>query len=550
MVTSFVKKGITAFASKQTNIFTAAFFIILTTIFSQILGLLKYRLLVSLFGASSDVGVFFAAFRIPDFVFQVFVAGALSSSFIPLFSDYIRHDRKKDAFAFTSALINIGVIFFIFISAVIIVFSYQLSSLIAPGFSKEELVLMSELMIIIQLSQVFFILGTIITAVLQSFQHFLIPGVASAFYNFGIILGLIVCSSFLGFGIFGAAIGVLIGAVLFFLVQLPLLNTTGFSFHPAVRISSGLKQLVSLMVPRSLTIIVSQFAITANVFFASFISARGLVVLDLAQTLIMAPVLLFGQSIAQASFPSLSLKAENKKEYLAIFVSSFHQIVYLTIPISVLLIVLRIPVVRLFYGASRFDWDATVETGLTLAYFSVSVTAQSLIYLLARGFFAVKDAKTPFYVTLCSVVLNIILSYLFILVYHLPVFSLALSFSVSSLASVVGMFVLLDRKVNLPKIEMLLTVGKILIAGIIMGIALYVPIKLLDQLVFDTTRTINLFLLAGIASGIGLVAYVFFTWLLDIKEAYYIIEVVKKFRSRKTILKQLSEVIDGSRFNP
>lgn len=550
MVTSLVKKGITAFASKQTNIFTAAFFIILTTVFSQILGLLKYRLLVSLFGASSDVGVFFAAFRIPDFVFQVFIAGALSSSFIPLFSDYIRHDRKKDAFAFTSALMNIGVVFFIFVSAIIIVFSYQLSSLIAPGFSKEELTLMSELMIIIQLSQVFFILGTIITAVLQSFQHFLIPGVASAFYNFGIILGLIVCSSFLGFGIFGAAIGVLIGAVLFFLVQLPLLNTTGFSFHPAVRISNGLKQLTSLMVPRSLTIIVSQLAITANVFFASFISARGLVVLDLAQTLIMAPVLLFGQSIAQASFPSLSLKAENRKEYLAIFMSSFHQIVYLTVPISVLLIVLRIPIVRLFYGASRFDWDATVETGLTLAYFSASVTAQSLIYLLARGFFAIKDAKTPFYVTLCSVIGNIFLSYLFILVYHLPIFSLALSFSISSLASVVAMFVLLDKKVNLPKIEMLLTVGKILISGIIMGIALYVPIKLLDQLVFDTTRTINLFLLAGIASGIGLVSYVFFTWLLDIKEAYYIIEVVKKFRSRKTILKQLSEVIDGSRFNP
>jgi len=156
MVTSLVKKGIGAFVSRQTNIFTAASFIILTTVFSQILGILKYRLLVSLFGASSDLGVFFAAFRIPDFVFQVVVAGALSASFIPIFTEFLANNKKKEAYEFTSALITIGIIFFIFISAIIIVFSYQLSGMIAPGFSKNELRLMANLMIIIQLSQVFF----------------------------------------------------------------------------------------------------------------------------------------------------------------------------------------------------------------------------------------------------------------------------------------------------------------------------------------------------------------------------------------------------------
>jgi len=145
MVTSLVKKGIGAFVSRQTNIFTAASFIILTTVFSQILGILKYRLLVSLFGASSDLGVFFAAFRIPDFVFQVVVAGALSASFIPIFTEFLANNKKKEAYEFTSALITIGIIFFIFISAIIIVFSYQLSGMIAPGFSKNELRLMANL---------------------------------------------------------------------------------------------------------------------------------------------------------------------------------------------------------------------------------------------------------------------------------------------------------------------------------------------------------------------------------------------------------------------
>jgi len=314
MVKNFVRRGIDAFVSKQTNIFTAASFIILTTILSQILGILKYRLLVSLFGASSDLGVFFAAFRIPDFIFQVVVAGALSSSFIPIFTEFISKGKKQEANEFTSAIISIGIVFFVVASAIIVVFSYQISSIIAPGFSESELVLMSRLMVIIQLSQVFFILGTVFTALLQSFQHFVIPGLASAFYNFGIIVGLIIFSSFLGMGIFGAVVGVLIGSILFFLLQIPLLKVTGFKYIPTFSLNTGVLRLLRLMIPRSLTLVLSQIAATTNVFFASFISARSLVIFDLAQVLAMAPVLLLGQSIAQASFPALSFKSEDKKQ--------------------------------------------------------------------------------------------------------------------------------------------------------------------------------------------------------------------------------------------
>lgn len=550
MVTNIVKRSIGALVSRQTNIFTAASFIILTTILSQILGILKYRLLVALFGASSDLGVFFAAFRIPDFVFQVVIAGALSASFIPIFTDYIARGKKQQAFEFTSALISIGLVFFVFVSAFIIVFSYQLSSLVAPGFSKDELVLMSRLMIIIQLSQVFFILGTVFTATLQSFQHFVIPGLASAFYNFGIILGLAIFSTFFGLGIYGATVGVLVGSILFCLVQLPALGVTGFRYSAIFSINSGIVRLAGLMVPRSVTLIIGQIAATSNVIFASFISARSLVIFDLAQTLAMAPVLLIGQSIAQASFPSLSLKYNDKKEFSAIFTSSFNQIIYLTLPIAAILVVLRIPVVRLFFGASKFDWEATVDTGLTLAFFAVSLTANALIPLLARAFYAHKDSRTPLVITIISVILNIALSYILILIYHMPIYYLGLSFSISSIFSVLVMTFLLNRKVELPKAQIITSFLKILISSVVMGAALYVPIKLLDQLVFDTTRTINLLMLTGIASSFGLASYVFFTWLFDIKEATYVIAVLKKFKSRNLILKQVGELVDGSRLNP
>jgi putative peptidoglycan lipid II flippase len=550
MVKDIVKKGLQALTQKQSNIFTAAFFIVATTIFGQILGFLKYRLLLAIFGASSDLGVFLAAFRVPDFLFQIFIAGALSTSFIPLFSDFISQNKKEEADKFTSAILTYGVTIFAIISFFVIIFAYPLSKVVAPGFSEGELRLMSDLMIIIQLSQVFFVTGTVFSGMLQSYQHFLIPGIASALYNLGIIIGLTLLSGVFHMGVYGATLGVVVGAFFFFVVQLPMLRGTGFHFRPTFHRDEAVQKIVKLMIPRSLTILIVQISITANVFFASFTTSRGLVVLELAQTLMLAPVILFGQSIAQASFPTLSLKAKNPDEFVSIFVSSLNQIMYLTLPISALLIVLRIPVVRLFFGTAKFDWDATVSTGLTLALLGISIAAQSAIYLCARAFFALKDSQTPFFITLFSVLINITLSYYFILYLKFPVYYLGVSFSIGNIISFLLLLITLNAKVMLPKLEIAITSMKILTATLVMGVALYIPIKLLDQLVFDTTRTINLLILTGIASGTGIIAYIFFTWLLDIKEAYYIIAIAKQFKNRNKIIRQIGELLDGSKLNP
>lgn len=551
MVTQFMQRGLSVMGSKQTNIFSAAFFIILTTVFSQILGFVKYRLLVAVFGASADLGVFLASFRIPDFIFQVLIAGAMSSAFIPIFSEYLGAKDEKKSFGFASSVITLSLVAFCSVATIIAIFSYPLSSLIAPGFSDAELTLMANLSRIILLSQVFFVLGLIVTSMLQSFQHFLIPGIASSFYNLGIIVGILVLSPFLG--IYGACFGVLVGSFFFLMVQLPFLRRVGFSFSLSFKIDQSVKHLIHLMIPRSLMLFASQIAAVANVFFASFISARSLVIFDLAQSLMAAPVFLFGQSIATASFPSLSFHFKNRDQFLSIFLSSFYQILYLTLPISTLLIVLRIPIVRLFYGSGRFDWQATVDTGRTLAYFSVSIAAQGLIFLLSRAFYAHKDTKTPFYVTLISVAFHISISYLFILVYKFPIYALALAFSFGNILSLILLFLFLDARLHFPKFEMLRSVSKIVIAAFIMGVSLYVPIKLLDQLVFDTTRTINLLMLTGIASFIGFSSYVFFTWLLNISEAYYIISVgrsiVRKVGDWRKILSQVEEPIQGPKLD-
>ena len=542
MVNNIFKKGINAFVSRQTNIFSAAFFIILTTVLAQLLGLLKRRMLVGYFGASNDAGIFLSSFSIPDFVFLVFIGGALSASFIPIFSDYLSRDRKKEAYEFASTLMTISTATFLVISVFVVIFSDQLSLLIAPRANTHELFLMSLFIRIIQITQVFFVLGTIFTAMLQSFQHFLIPGIASALYNLGIIIGLVIFVPF--FGIYGAIIGVFIGSFLFCVSQIPLLRKVNYSYHFSFAFRDDIKKFFYLMIPTSLTVMIYQAGTLANVFFANYVSPRSYLIFEFAQTLAVAPVLLFGQSIAQASFPSLALKKNEREEFLSIFISSFNQILYLTLPLSAILIVLRVPIVRLTYGAQKLDWAATVEIGHTLAWFSLSTFAQSLIYLFARTFYAFKNTKTPFFVTLAGGIVSLAFSYYFIVYLSQPIYYLGLANSIGFLGSAGVMFYLLDRHIHFPKMYIALSVIKIIVASIVMGVALYIPIKLLDQLVFDTTHTFNLIILTGIASCAGLASYVFFTWLLDIEEAYYIIRVLKSLGNKDNILKQMGEIIE------
>ena len=190
--------------------------------------------------------------------------------------------------------------------------------------------------------------------------------------------------------------------------------------------------------------------------------------------------------------------------------------------------------VRLVFGASNlFDWNSTVLTGRTLAYFSISLFAQAQVHLIARGFFALHDSKTPVVVGAISVVINTLLSLLLILFYHFDVWSLALSASVASIFNAVTLLYLLDRKIgHFNRYHLLVPGLKILLSGAVAGAGLYIPIKLLDQLVFDTTRTINLIILTGISTIVGLSVYLFLAWFLEVPQ---VIILSKLFRRVKSI---------------
>jgi len=546
MVKNLFKNSVSLLTLKQTDILSAAAVIMLMSFASALLGLVRDRLMAHYFTADL-VGIYFASFRLPDFAFQVLIFGALSVAFIPVFTDYWQKDRDE-AWRLASSLLTLATLLFIFIIIVFFVFIKPLSFLIVPGLVKENpqhLALLVNLTRIILLTQIFFVFSSFLTGILQSFQRFLFPALAAVFYNLGIIVGIVFLSSL---GMYGVVLGVILGALMHFLVQLPLAFSLGFKFRGVFNFSHpGVLSLGRLMLPRSLALAAYQINLMVNTSLASLVSLASITFLNFAQHLALVPVNFFGAAIAQAAFPTLSMvKNQNKmEEFKSVLQSCLHQILFLVIPVSTALFILHTPFTRLVFGARLFTWEATVLTGRTLAFLSLGLPAQGVSLLLMRGFYALHDTKTPLKIGLFSIVFNVALSAIFILLFKLPVWSLGISASLAASVDTLFLLFLLDRKIKrFDRNQLLLPILKMLCSAFVMAFFLWFPVKIFDQLFFDTTRTINLLWISVIASFSGLGSYLFSTWFLNIDEAKDFLMLLRKVGNWRRVLSQSEEIIE------
>lgn len=506
---------------------------------SKILGLIRDRLLAHVF-SPDKIDIFWAAFRLPDLIFQIVILGALSVAFIPVFTEHFENKGKDEAFEMARAVLNVFLAIFILATILIYILAQpMITQLIAPGFTLEKQMQVVSLTRVILFGQVILVLGSFFIGILQSFQRFIIPSLSPVFYNMGIIVGIIFLSR--SFGIMGAALGVVLGAMLHVLIQIPLVWSLGFRFKfPLKFFHPGVKEIIKLMSVRTLGLAAEQINETVGVALASLVSMGAVTYLTFAQHLQVVPIGLFGATLAQAALPILSYEKTRGRmeEFKITILTTLHQILFLTLPATAILIVIRIPVVRLVFGASQFNWKATVLTGATLAYLSIGLAAQAISLLLVRGFYALKDTKTPVIVSLTVVALNIILSLYFILVLKLNVWSIGLANSIATLLSGILLFWTLHFKVGKFDLRaVLIPFSKMLMATIIMGVALYIPIKLLDQVIFDTTKTINLLALTGLSSIFALTIYVIVVRFLQVRELDTYTELFKRLGKFQTKLK-------------
>lgn len=501
-----------------------------TMMLAKILGLVRDRLLAHVFPPGT-IDIFWAAFRLPDLIFQIVILGALSIAFIPVFTEYFENQGKENAFALARAILNVSLGIFILAAVFIYIFAPMIiANFIAPGFIPEKQAQVVALTRIIIFGQTLLVLGAFFIGILQSFQRFIIPALAPVFYNLGIILGIVIFSKTAG--ITGAAFGVVIGAALHVLIQLPLIWSLGFRFKlPLKFFHPGVKEILQLMSVRTLGLAAEQINETVGVALASLASVGSVTYLTFAQHLQVVPIGLFGATLAQAALPVLSSERARGRieEFKITLLTTMHQILFLALPATAILIVIRIPVVRLIFGASQFDWKATVLTGATLAFLSIGLAAQAISLLFVRGFYALKDTKTPVIVSLIVVLVNIILSVYFITILKFDVWSIGLANSISTILSGILLFWTLHFKSGRFNLRQVLNpLGKMLMATVIMGVALYVPIKLLDQVIFDTTRTVNLLILTGISSIFALSVYIILVWFLKVRELQTYADLIRR----------------------
>lgn len=555
MVKNFLLTGKAILTGRQGTILSAALTIMIMVAASRVLGLVRQRVLAHFFSVE-DLAVYFAAFRFPEMIFEILVVGALSSAFIPVFSSYISRGQEKKGWYVAAISQNAALFIFALLAVFIFIFAEPLSQLITPGFPAGSQAMMAQLTRLLLFVQGFFILSFFLTGVLESHQRFLLPAIAPLFYNLGIIFG---AASLSSLGVWGAAIGALVGAFLHFAIQLPLALSLGFRFVPKIDFRDpGFRSIAKLAAPRALELSAYQILKSIELVLASLISLASYTYYTFANTLQLVPVGLFGVSVAKASLPTLSSFAAKgqMEKFRQTFGFALTQILFFVLPMAILLAVLRIPLVRILFGTARFSWEATVQTGYVVSAFSLGVTAQSIVALFTRAFYALQDTKTPVKVSLFSILVNIAIGAFLVLVLRLDVWSLALAISIAYLLQATLLFLILDRRIQVATRQVAVSAGKIVLASFASGGVMFFLLKILDRsawdkklsflgkfglalptsfesFVLDTRYTANLIFLTLLVAGVGALVYLLLAALLRLSEMDYLFGIVRRLLTGK-----------------
>ena len=531
--------------SSSRSILNATFLVASLGLVSRFLGLIRDRVLASKFGAGDTLDIYYAAFKIPDLIFNLLILGALSAAFIPVFASLISQDRLKEAWKLVNKLISLAALVLILAVGIIFFFAPNLISWLVFGFDENKQQLTVILTRIMLISPILLGFSGIFGGILNSYKKFLFYSLAPIFYNVGIIVGAVFLVEI--FGVKGLAYGVILGAFLHLSIQIPEVIRCGFKFKLDFKFKdANLKKVITLMIPRTMGLAVVQVNLLIVTILASTLESGSLAVFNLANNIQSVPLGIFGISFAVVTFPSLTCFWAQKKtkEFVESFSSTFEKIIFFIIPTSIIFILLRAQLVRIILGAGRFDWTDTILTFQALGIFSLSLFAQSLIPLLTRSFFAIHNTKTPFLIGLFSEAVNLILA--LILIQKYQIIGLVWAFSIATIINMFLLLIVFRKKVgNLNEKKIIKKTWKVIMASFAMVIGIqttkYLVAYLLEAFNFSIFQyQINMYTLLGVFTQatvsllIGLILFYLASRLLKIEELDYFLKVIKK-RFYKTI---------------
>lgn len=513
----------------------AAGFLMVAMLLSRILGFVREMAVTQVFGRTATTDAFFAAFAIPDLMYNLLVGGALGAAFIPVFTEYLARGQEKEAWYVASSFLNVIVSLLLLFAILGVIFAPALAPLVAYEFKGEQLDLLVFLMRIMFPAVFFTALAGLEVGILNSYQKFKAAAIAPLLYNIAIILG----AFFLGprMGITGLAIGVVVGAILNFSTQLPfvLRQNAGYRLllfdfqHP------GFRKMISLMLPTVIGLSVVQVNLLVNQNLASGLAAGSITALRLANRLMQLPLAIFAMAVATAIFPTVTRQVAlgEMRAFRETMSLGLRSVFFITLPAGAGLIALAAPIVRLLFERGEFTAFDTQATAYALIFYSLGLAGQSAIQIITRSYYALQDTRTPVIVALFSALLNIVLSIVFLNATNLAHGGLALAYSATSAVNMLALFWLLRVKLHgIDGRRLLISFMKAAAASAVMAVAVWWVAEFLG-------RRLNLDSLAGrtlqVGAGIlvGVVVYVLAVVALRMEEVRTVRELFLRRRRRE-----------------
>jgi len=407
----------------------AALLLAVSTVASNLLALLRDRLLASRFGAGVELDMYYAAFRVPDLLYAFSLFFVASTAIIPLFLERVSENKER-AREFLDTVLVAFLASTILLALVAYAVMPFIVPLYVPGFDmdkQQEVIHMARILLI---SPLFLGLSGLMSGILQSFRKFFVYAATFLFYNVGIIIGILVFVP--RWGLSGLAGGVVLGAFLHVLVQTPSLLRTGFFPRIRVRTFSDMADVFYRSFPRTVGLAITQVTFVAVTAIASTLGAGSIAIFQLSFNLQSIPLAVIGLSYSVAAFPTMAelIVKRERAVFFEHLVSASRSIIFWTFPITILFIVLRAHIVRVALGAGEFGWADTRLVAASLALFAVGMVAQSLVALFVRAFYAIGNVRVPLAVNTFALLVTVTCAFFFVRILqeistvHLPFFQI------------------------------------------------------------------------------------------------------------------------------
>lgn len=508
----------------------AAGTVMFAMLLGQIAGLVRGVLVAQTFGASPQLDSFFAANRVSETLFLLVAGGALGSAFIPTFTGLLAKDEKNSAWKLATSIGNAVTLTLTLLALLIAIFAPQVIRFaLAPGLSADpELFSLTISLLRIQLiSAVLFGLGGLIVGILNAHQIFLIPALTPALYQLGIIFGVLFLAP--SMGIYGLAWGVVLGSVLYAVIQLPLLvkvfrkSTSRLTLQALFDFGdSNFRQVILLMGPRLLGVAVVQLNFWVNTWLASKMQSGSVTGLYYGFSLMIMAQAIIAQSVAIAAMPTFSAQHAlgQQDEMRSSLASSLRGIILLALPASVGLILLREPIISLLYQRGEFDTNSVRLVSWALLWYAAGLVGHSIMEVLTRAFYAQHDTKTPVIIGVIAMGLNIAFSILFSKWFEsigwLPLGGLALANSLATAMEATALFLVMRKRLSgIEGHHILRGALPALISASGMAIALFV--------LLTVSESLNVWILVPIGVLTGGLVYFALLFILRVPELGYMV---------------------------